>query len=76
MKHRSESIKFAVGLVCFHKVSNYLCLILDWDYVFTPDKEWRCCGGSGYQDQQPYYRVILPDCSENYIEQGFHLFKY
>lgn len=76
VKLRSDAVEFAVGLVCYHKISNYLCVIYGWDHVFTPENESKTYSGLGGLvipdvHKKPFYHVLLADCSKTYIPQGW-----
>ncbi|XP_047528305.1 F-box only protein 21-like [Vanessa atalanta] len=66
-KHRSY-VTFAVGMICYHKVYNYMCIILGWEldgsHLRIPTED-----NLGLGRDQPFYRVIAGDQSERYVAQ-------
>ncbi|CAH2259104.1 jg9965 [Pararge aegeria aegeria] len=62
------TVKFAVGMVCYHNIYNYICVIRGWEADGTHLLI------HGIDDlrvkEQPFYCVIAGDQSERFVAQG------
>lgn len=67
-----------MGLVCYHKVYGYLCVVHGWDYVCLGSNEWKMKMGVHnltFGDKQPFYHILATDFTERYVAEGFFSFK-
>lgn len=69
--HRRDSrVKYAVGMICYHKTYNYVCIIRAWDLIGAPQwKQMSDIANLQYGTMQPFYHVIAVDQSNRYIAQ-------
>lgn len=60
-------------MTMFHKQFNYMCVITGWDPKCAATTEWKQEMGVHwlkYQDDQPFYNVLVPDGTYRYAAQG------
>ncbi|CAG4981090.1 unnamed protein product [Parnassius apollo] len=68
-KHHS-GVLFAVGMICYHKEHEYVCIIRGWDLTCGP--EWRASipkKDLSFGHKQPFYHVLAADQSDRYVAQ-------
>lgn len=66
-------MKFAVGMVMYHTVLAYNCVICDWHPKCMASIEWQesmHVNRLKYGNSQPFYSVIAQDGSRRYVAQG------
>ncbi|GBP30705.1 F-box only protein 21 [Eumeta japonica] len=71
-KARTSSLKFAVGMICYHLKYDYICIVRDWDPVCAASAGWQqrmAINGLEYGSDQPFYTVIAADYSNRYVAQ-------
>ena len=69
---KAPGVRFAVGMTMYHKQFNYLCVITGWDAKCLAATEWKQEMGVHwlkYQDDQPFYNVLVPDGTYRYAAQ-------
>ncbi|XP_045445530.1 F-box only protein 21-like [Melitaea cinxia] len=66
-KHR-DSVKYAVGMICYHKLYNYMCCVRGWEYNGA-HLRIPIDNNLYFGREQPFYRVIAGDQSERFVAQ-------
>ncbi|XP_052737527.1 uncharacterized protein LOC112054851 [Bicyclus anynana] len=67
VKRHHKDIKYAVGMICFHKLYNYTCIIRGWE---VNGHNLLLQGVDSSRNlQQPFYCVLAGDQSERYVAQ-------
>ncbi|XP_072943824.1 F-box only protein 21-like [Epargyreus clarus] len=66
-KRHVSNVKFAVGMICYHKRYDYVCIIRGWDLTgcqlhFPLDDLY-------FGRNQPFYYITAADQSERYVAQ-------
>ncbi|XP_077291568.1 F-box only protein 21-like [Arctopsyche grandis] len=72
IKRRKSSVKFAVGMVCYHKMYGYLCVLRGWDSTCLATNEWKVNMGVHhlhFGDKQPFYHVLAIDYTDRYVAE-------
>ncbi|CAK1552040.1 unnamed protein product [Leptosia nina] len=68
VKRHDKNVLFAVGMICYHKKYEYICIIRGWD--ISGDNVARMPAHNlVYGLMQPFYRVTAADQSERYVAQ-------
>ncbi|XP_037295631.1 F-box only protein 21 [Manduca sexta] len=70
LKKRNSQIKYAVGMICFHKKYLYTGIIIGWDAIC--DASWSQhpeVRNLQFGPNQPFYNVIAADGSSRYVPQ-------
>ncbi|KAI5633092.1 hemimethylated DNA-binding protein yccV like domain-containing protein [Phthorimaea operculella] len=65
-----SNVRYAVGMICYHKKYDYVCIVRGWD--FTCAVEWQRRMETDtleFGSEQPFYHVIAADQSERYVAQ-------
>ncbi|XP_022093266.1 F-box only protein 21-like [Acanthaster planci] len=68
----NKEVIYAVGMVMKHRRYNYSCVIYGWDPVCKLSRDWQRHMGVHHlpkQEKQPFYNVLVEDCSNRYAAQ-------
>ncbi|XP_038215395.1 uncharacterized protein LOC119834926 [Zerene cesonia] len=66
-KKHDNNVLYAVGMICYHKKYDYICIIRGWD--LTGDHVHIPVDDLYFGRKQPFYRVTAADQSERYVAQ-------
>ncbi|KAL4710713.1 hypothetical protein ACJJTC_004358 [Scirpophaga incertulas] len=63
------SVKYAIGMICRHKVQDYLAIILSWSLICEDEMNYMIKKNLEYGLNQPFYFIVAEDQSIRYIAQ-------
>ncbi|VVC87417.1 uncharacterized protein LOC126966848 [Leptidea sinapis] len=66
VKKHSSNVLYAVGMVCYHKRFDYICIVRGWD---LNGDHLETVNDLFFGRKQPFYRVTAADQSERYVAQ-------
>ncbi|XP_069365333.1 F-box only protein 21 isoform X3 [Maniola hyperantus] len=67
IKRRHKAIKYGVGMICYHNIYNYICVIRGWE---VDGSQLSIQGVDDLRGKdQPFYRVTAGDQSERFVAQ-------
>ncbi|XP_028170077.1 F-box only protein 21-like [Ostrinia furnacalis] len=70
-KGHASNVKYAVGMICYHKKLEYVGIIRDWDLRCNPKLAKRTESELNleYSKDQPFYYLVAADQSARYVAQ-------